>query len=121
VIQLKNGYTVEHNNDFDQFFKNLMEGIVTVSRDELANQDLAREEYNEQFLKQVMDNCIYVTHQIFEMQKENEELSRFMVTGFIFNSIIMTLPYLSDEENDGSEEEDIPDIMDDDEDETIIH
>lgn len=98
MITLKNGHVVSYDSDFDQFFKNLLEAIIQESRNELEREGLTEEEYNEQFLKQIMDNCIFVTHQIFEMQQENQDLSRFMVTGFIFNSIIMTLPYLTAQE-----------------------
>ena len=54
-----------------------------------------------------MDNCIFITHQLFEIAKENEEFSRFMVTAFLFNSIILTLPELdsrgSSKIDDGSD------------------
>ena len=61
---------------------------------------------DELFLKELMDNCIYVTHQFFDMAKTQEEFSRFMVTGFIFNSIICSLNVLEGESeaDDGSGE-----------------
>jgi len=94
MIRLKNGIVVKYNENFDVFFKDLLETIileshkaVRVNDKEINNSDLL----NEIFLKEIMDNCIYVTHQLFEISKTNEDLSRFMVTGFIFNSIIYTI------------------------------
>jgi len=50
-----------------------------------------------------MDNCIYVTHQLFEIAKDNEALSKFMVTGFLFNSVVLSLSQMpdKDEEEEG--------------------
>jgi hypothetical protein len=97
MIKLKNGYEVPFNKDFDVFFQELLESIVRESRQTaaaLGGQQFEGTTKNELFLKELMDNCIYVTHQLFNMAKEQEEFSRFMVTGFIFNSIICTLPML---------------------------
>jgi hypothetical protein len=116
MINLKNGYVVAYNKDFDIFFQDLLESIVRESRREAesgpqSDSGLSR---NERFLKELMDNCIYVTHQLFDMAKKQEEFSRFMVTGFIFNSILCSLPVLEggsetgdeSESNEGSDDED---------------
>lgn len=94
MIHLKNGTVIKYNENFDVFFKDLLETIILESHKsvkkenrEASNGDLL----NEIFLKEIMDNCIFVTHQLFEIAKTNEDLSRFMVTGFIFNSIIYTI------------------------------
>jgi hypothetical protein len=54
-----------------------------------------------------MDNCIYVTHQLFTLYQDNEKLTKFIVTGFIFNSIMMSLPGYSQvikiPDNDGAD------------------
>ena len=93
MIKLKNGYTVSFNKDFDVFFQDLLEAIVRESRQSSEGRGAAdSEDKNELFLKELMDNCIYVTHQLFDIAKEREEFSRFMVTGFIFNSIVCSLP-----------------------------
>ncbi|OHD63594.1 MAG: hypothetical protein A2176_06220 [Spirochaetes bacterium RBG_13_51_14] len=96
MIKLKNGHVIPYNKDFDIFFQELLESIVRESRDSAAVKQyppgsLSR---NEVFLKELMDNCIYVTHQLFDMAKNQEEFSRFIITGFIFNSIICCLPVL---------------------------
>jgi hypothetical protein len=104
MIKLKNGLVVPYNKDFDEFYKDLMEAIVRESR-RAASSSKAGDETStrEKFLKELMDNCIYVTHQLFEIAKEREDFSRFIVTGFIFNSIICSLPSLEDVTPDGEE------------------
>jgi hypothetical protein len=102
MIRLKNGFVVPYDKDFDVFCKDLMASIVTESR--ISAESLPQEEGmtpNELFLKEIMDNCIYVTHQLFEIAKEREDFSRFIITGFLFNSIICCLHTL-----DGSQNED---------------
>lgn len=95
MIKLKNGLVVPYNKDFDVFFKSLLETIVIESRKSAGAAGPASGlPDNEKFLKELMDNCIFVTHQLFEIAREREEFSRFMVTGFIFNSIVYSLPQL---------------------------
>lgn len=97
MIKLKNGQEIKYNKDLDQFFKNLLETIIKESRkvvEKNPKKPETHESLNEIFLKELMDNCIFVTHQLFEMSKINEELSKFMVTGFIFNSIMLTISQL---------------------------
>ncbi len=110
MIKLKNGHVVTYQKDFDAFFQDLLESMVRESRRTAAERGRPDDERtrNELFLKELMDNCIYVTHQLFDLAKEKEEFSRFMVTGFIFNSIICSLPVLENEispENEPDEEE----------------
>jgi len=110
MIKLKSGVTIPYNKDFDFFFKNLLDGIIDESRkivDNSATPEDTMEGLNEVFLKEMMDNCIFVTHQLFELAREYEEMSKFMVSGFIFNSlllVIQTNKVLSDEaEEDNGE------------------
>ena len=94
MIKMKNGTEVNYTEDFDNFFNELMKTIISESKAEVdknKTDDLSGEKLNELFLKELMDNSIYVTHQIFEMAKENEDFSKFVVSGFVFNSIIMTI------------------------------
>jgi hypothetical protein len=128
LITLKNGHRVEYNSDFDQFFRDLLEAIIQESKMELMREtELSPEDYNEAFLKEIMDNCIYVVHQLFEIRKENEEMSRFIITGFMFNSIIMTLPFITSEsdkeEAQNDEQADRGDNVSDEEDDdsTTVH
>lgn len=128
MITLKNGHRVEYNSDFDQFFRDLLEAIIQESKMELMREtELSPEDYNEAFLKEIMDNCIYVVHQLFEIRKENEEMSRFIITGFMFNSIIMTLPFITSEsdkeEAQNDEQADRGDNVSDEEDDdsTTVH
>ncbi len=108
MIKLKNGHVVTYQKDFDAFFQDLLESMVRESRRSAAGQGQPPDDQtaNERFLKELMDNCIYVTHQLFDLAREKEEFSRFMVTGFIFNSIICSLPVLENEMAPESEPED---------------
>ena len=110
MIELKNGHVVEYNQDFDLFFQNLLESIIKESKKETLNNFSATKEsesFNDIYLKELMDNCIYVTHQLFEIGKKNEEFSKFIVTGFIFNSIIMNLQILDKDLDDNSDNSEI--------------
>jgi hypothetical protein len=94
MIKLKNGVTVEYSSDFDDFFRNILDAMIRESRkavDENAAPSDSLDSLNESFLKELMDNCIYVTHQIFMLASECEDLSKFMVSGFIFNSILLMM------------------------------
>ncbi len=94
MIHLKNGYEVPYHRDFDHFFRSLLAALITQSKSVALRSQVSRqtnESSNDVFLRELMDNCIYVTHQLFEIAKSNEEFSRFMVTGFLFNSIILSL------------------------------
>jgi len=108
MIKLKNGHVVTYQKDFDAFFQDLLESMVRESRRSAAGSGKQPDDRtaNELFLKELMDNCIYVTHQLFDLAREKEEFSRFMVTGFIFNSIICSLPVLENEMAPESEPED---------------
>ena len=122
MIKLKNGIEVEYHNEFDIFFQNILEAIIKESQ--IAAQDnysTSSESFNDLFLKEIMDNCIYVTHQLFDIAKTNEELSKFMVTGFIFNSIVISLAQIQENESDETIENDDEDSSDDDENKDIIH
>ena len=107
MIRLKNGFEIEYTKDFDQFFKNLLTAIISESRkdaeDEAQNENI-KTSGHELFLKELMDNCIYVTHQLFQMSEKNRELAKFMVTGFLFNSIILNLPF-SESDDSGEDDE----------------
>jgi hypothetical protein len=96
MIKLKNGSEIAFDKDFDQFFKNLLEAIIGESRktaESGSNKEKGSSVEYDTFLKELMDNCIYVTHQLFEIAEVNKDLSKFMVTGFLFNSIILHLPF----------------------------
>ncbi len=128
MITLKNGHRVEYSSDFDQFFRDLLEAIIQESKMELMKEaTLSSEDYNEAFLKEIMDNCIYVVHQLFELRKENEEMSRFIITGFMFNSIIMTLPFITSDSEKEETQDEVPSEKEDngpdeeDDDSTTVH
>jgi hypothetical protein len=112
MIKLKNGHDVPFNEDFDLFFQDLLESIVRESKRAAESSEGGAEtrDRNELFLKELMDNCIYVTHQLFDMGKDREEFSRFMVTGFIFNSIVTCLASLDKEPDAGDDPAGIPPV-----------
>ncbi|HOO72417.1 MAG TPA: hypothetical protein PK926_11705 [Spirochaetota bacterium] len=94
MITLKNGTVIEYNEDFDVFFQDLLEKVIVESRKH-ADKQLATENgnktFNDIFLKEIMDNSIFIVHQLNEMSKKNKKLADFILTGFLFNSIILTL------------------------------
>jgi len=94
MFKLKNGTVIEYDKDIDKFFYNLLNQIIEQSKketDNLKDSNLSPEKKNDIFLKDIMDNCILVTHQLYEISKENEELGKFLTSGFIFNSIIQSI------------------------------
>lgn len=96
MIKLKSGKHVEYNENFDIFFMDLLENIIAEAKENLdLHKDLEQngDSNNEKLVREIMDNCIYVTHQLFEISRENENISRFIVTGFLFNSIMLTLTH----------------------------
>lgn len=97
MIKLKSGRVVEFKENYDEFFQKLMHDIIDDSvsvADRHANKETDLDSYNSLMLKELMDNSIYVTHQIFDIAKVNKNLSKFLVTGFLFNSMVMTMPDL---------------------------
>lgn len=112
MIRLKSGKVIEINENYDLFFQQLLSDIIeeasSVARSKVGSFDIQpSDEYNKVLLKELMDNSIYVTHQIFELSKVNKNLSKFLVTGFLFNSAVLTI-----QDMDGSQS---------DEDETTVH
>jgi hypothetical protein len=110
MIRLLNGYEINYTEDFDKFFQNLLEAIIFESKQSSIRKK--KEEGDTRsgrdiFLQEIMDNCIYVTHQLFTLYQDNEKLTKFIVTGFIFNSIMMSLPGYSQvikiPDNDGAD------------------
>ncbi len=94
MIKLKNGIEIPYNQDFDEFFKELLETIIFESKNEVDSKNRNEESIdilNEFFLKELMDNCIYITHQLFNMGEEHQELAQFMVSGFVFNSLLLLI------------------------------
>ena len=102
MIKLINGFEIKYAEDFDDFFQNLLKAIIYESKKTAILKKSASEEKKnerEMFLQEVMDNCIYVTHQLFSLYRSNEKFTKFIITGFIFNSIIISLSNFSDIEN----------------------
>ncbi len=94
MITLKNGHIIPYNRDFDKFFKSLMDSIIEESKNEVNTSKRpgdSLDTLNESFLREIMDNCIVVTHQLFEIPEEQKDMSKFMVSGFIFNSILLII------------------------------
>lgn len=94
MIKLINGFEVEYSDDFDRFFQNLLEAVIHVSRNSAVKKKSLKEETRTErdiFLQEIMDNCIFITHQLFTLYKDNEKFTKFIITGFIFNSVIIAL------------------------------
>jgi len=100
MIRLKSGAEVEYDQNFDAFFRRLLASIISESVKAVTLSGKApaqQQEYNKVLAKEIMDNSIFVTHQLFELSKLNETLAKFLVTGFLFNSIILSIPNMSDD------------------------
>ncbi|HOW82410.1 MAG TPA: hypothetical protein PK573_07620 [Spirochaetota bacterium] len=94
MITLKNGTEVEYNKDFDVFFQNLLEKVIVESRKYADEQYLHgnnKKPFNDLFLKEIMDNAIFIVHQLFEMSNKDKKMAEFVMTGFLFNSIVLAL------------------------------
>jgi hypothetical protein len=108
MIKLKSGKVVQLNDNFDVFFQKIMAEVIaeaTLYTDQQITKGDNPDSYNKILLKELMDNSIYVTHQIFDLAKVNKNLSKFLVTGFLFNSLVLSIPDLSEvhNQNDSSE------------------
>jgi len=99
MIKLINGFEVKYVEDFDKFFQNLLEAVIYESKQasilKKSNPEETKTE-KDLFLQEIMDNCIYVTHQLFTLYGTNEKFTKFIITGFIFNSIVLSLSNFSD-------------------------
>ena len=102
MIKLKTGFEVEYNRDFDVFFQNLIRSIISESRrvqnESMKNKgdsviDIDRNPFDEKLLKEIMDNSIFVAHQILEIFKNDENLSKFLITGCLFNCAVLTMSH----------------------------
>lgn len=94
MILLTNGFEIKYTEDFDKFFHNLLEAIIVESKKTSLIKKTGSDESKSErdiFLQEIMDNCIYVTHQLFTLYSDNEKFTKFIITGFIFNSIILSL------------------------------
>lgn len=99
MIKLINGFEIKYTEDFDKFFQNLLEAIIYESKKaSIKKKSSVSETKTERdlFLQEIMDNCIFVTHQLFTLYTDNEKFTKFIMTGFIFNSIILSLSNFSD-------------------------
>jgi hypothetical protein len=99
MIKLINGFEVKYVEDFDEFFQSLLKAIIYESKQSSILKKSSSEEKRSErdiFLQEIMDNCIYVTQQLFSLYKSNEKFTKFIITGFIFNSIILSLANFND-------------------------
>jgi hypothetical protein len=98
MIKLKSGTEIGYDDDFERFFQKLLSGIISESMNAVQGSPSAVEqtEFNRLLAKEIMDNSIFVSHQIFELSAINQNLAKFLVTGFLFNSIVLSLPGASD-------------------------
>jgi hypothetical protein len=97
MIKLKSGTEIAYDENFDLFFQKILSSIIAEAIEVVrAMGDLDQDGFNRALAKDIMDNSIFVTHQIFDIARINQNLARFLVTGFLFNSIILSIPNLSD-------------------------
>jgi hypothetical protein len=99
MIRLKSGTEIGYDENFEVFFQKLLSSIIAESMQSVRksqSEDIDQSEFNKLLAKEIMDNAIFVSHQIFEIGRINQNLAKFLVTGFLFNSIILSIPNLSD-------------------------
>jgi hypothetical protein len=107
MIRLKSGESIQFETDFDAFFQKLVNGII---RDALkaASSAMSRgeneDDFNRHMLREIMDNCIYVVHQIRELQKTSEDIATLLITGCLFNCTVMNLAQMGQTETGGKSE-----------------
>jgi hypothetical protein len=94
MIKLKNGLQIDYVEDIDIFLENIYKSVINEAYKSVKKSNLNNltSEENDTILKEIMDNSIYIIHQLFNLAKENENLAKFLTTGFLFNSIILTIP-----------------------------
>ncbi len=97
MIRLKNGEEIEYREDFDAFFHSMIISIIKLSL-RSASSDMSQGEdgsaFNNHLLREIMDNCIYITRQIQNMGKENESLQSLLITGCLFHCAVASLAKL---------------------------
>lgn len=97
MIKLKRGSEVPYNRDIDAFLNSLAHSIISESiHSPSIPQDTSEDIRSEAVLREIMDNCIYVTHQVFELFKRDENAGRLLATGFLFNFVILVLKMMED-------------------------
>lgn len=106
MIKLKSGKIIDFDPDPDKMFKALMSQIIDDSYEasNFSPQSNPETDKDAVLMKEIMDQCIYITHQLFEISKLNKDLAKFIVTGFLFNSIVLSIPKLRDSLKDTDEE-----------------
>ncbi len=97
MIMLKSGRSLPVSDDFDVFFRDLMDGVINEAlmnvHEQEENEKMDDNQRQQLLLKEIMDNCILVSHQVLQISKENESLSKFLVTGSLFQCAVMTFQH----------------------------
>jgi hypothetical protein len=98
MIKLKSGTEIGYDDNFEVFFQKLLATIISESLAVVRTGEHApdQDEFNKRLAREIMDNSIFVSHQIFEIAQINQNLSKFLVSGFLFNSIILSIPNISE-------------------------
>jgi len=108
MILLKSGKSLPYNDDFDVFFRDLMDAIINEALMAVHQGEEKKKNDDKQqqvLLKEIMDNCILVSHQLLQISKENENLSKFIITGSLFQCAVMTFHNSSQNADGDSTEE----------------
>lgn len=108
MILLKSGKSLPYNDDFDVFFRDLMDAVINealMAVHESEEKKTSSDNQQQLLLKEIMDNCILVSHQLLQISKENENLSKFIITGSLFQCAVMTFHNSSHKFNEDSFDE----------------
>ncbi len=97
MIRLKNGTEVEYMEEFDAYFQSIIRSIIKTSLRTAADR-LEKGQgggaFNDNLMREIMDNCIYIARQIQEMGGKDEKLQSLLVTASLFNCAIASLSKL---------------------------
>lgn len=104
MIRFKNGQEIQYREDFDAYFHDLIMGIIKTSLKSasfLMERGDDEKAFNDKLIREIMDNCIYITKQIQDMGKTNPNLQTLLITASLFNCAITSLSRLGSLSDDG--------------------
>lgn len=110
MIKLKSGKNIEVEENLDKFFEKLLNEIINEVEENLiklkkSTDDDKYFDEDQILLKEIMDESIFVTRQLFDLYAVNKNIAQFLMTGFLFNSIVQSIPSLRSSEPIKEDEE----------------
>ena len=97
MIRLKNQTVIDYQEDFDAFFQKIVAEVIKSSlraASSAVEKGDNADTFNELLLRDIMDNCIYITNQVQELSEKDRNISTLFITGCLFNCMINALSRL---------------------------